>query len=215
MAFIRAGRKTSSLHEELERLEAWRDQLLMEREAIEREPATIDVSPSMDELRQLARQAMARQADEPYEFGRIMHELIDTITVLPYRLCEGGGIVLRAKFTLSPVSLLPPARRLDHLDNVLRRELEVDLFDPPQREAFRQRVSALKAEGLTEKQIANQLGLTKTAVQRAAALERMVHRMGLSDPYVRVTTPPNDYTKLRRHKHPRYKFEPRWDAPSN
>jgi hypothetical protein len=28
----------------------------------------------------------------------------------------------------------------------------------------------------------------------------------LTDPYVEVLAPPDDYTKLRRHQHPRYKF---------
>jgi hypothetical protein len=222
IAFIREGLKTRSLHEESERLEAQRDKLAMEREAIEREPTVIDAVSSMDELRRLAREAMARQANEPYEFGRIMHELIDKIVVLPYRLCDGGGIVLRAKFTLSLVSLLPPAQRIDKLDQVLRRDLIVDLFDPPQREAFRERVMALKAltpmekkaKKLTEKQIAKQLGITTTAVQDAVALARMMKQLETIDPYLPVATPPDDYGKLRRHKHARYKFEPLTDADS-
>ena len=32
--------------------------------------------------------------------------------------------------------------------------------------------------------------------------------IGLTDPYVAVTEPPDDYAKLRRHKHKRYRFEP-------
>ena len=31
---------------------------------------------------------------------------------------------------------------------------------------------------------------------------------GLSSPYLRVSEPPADYTRLRRHKHPRYCFTP-------
>ena len=32
--------------------------------------------------------------------------------------------------------------------------------------------------------------------------------LGITDPYLPVTKPPDDYTKLRRHKHARYHFEP-------
>ena len=212
VAFVREGRRTQSLHEELDRVEAELDGQAMQREAIEQEPVDADILPSIEEIKQLVRVAMVNQADEPYEFGRLMHELIPQIVVYPYRLCDGGAIVLRAKFTLSLASLLPPAQRLENVDEVLRRVLVVDLFDPPQREAYRLRVMALKVQGLKERQIAMQLGITQTAVQRAAALQRLMNDAGLIDPYVPVLEPPDDFKKLRRHKHPRYKFEPLPDA---
>ena len=37
---------------------------------------------------------------------------------------------------------------------------------------------------------------------------RRMHTLGLTDPYVAVTEPPDDYGKLRRHLHSRYRFEP-------
>ena len=116
------------------------------------------------------------------------------------------------------MSLLPPPQRDDKFERLLRRELVVDLFDPPQREAYRKRIVELKAQcgsaesptarPLTEKQIAEQLGITETAVQRSAALERLMRQLCLCDPYLPVTAPPDDFRKLRRHKHPRYCFEP-------
>jgi hypothetical protein len=59
---------------------------------------------------------------------------------------------------------------------VLRRPLErdvtVDVFDAPERAAFRERVVARRRAGLTEKQVATELGITVTAAQCAAALQR-------------------------------------------
>ena len=65
---------------------------------------------------------------------------------------------------------------------------------------------------MTEREIAHKLGITKTAVQRAAALQRKMDELGLTDPYIPVTEPPEDLTKMRRHKHKRYRFEPLPDA---
>ena len=64
------------------------------------------------------------------------------------------------------------------------------------------------ALGMTENEAAHQLGVTKTAAQRAAALDRQMRDLGLDDPYVPVLEPPDDLPKLRRHRHSRYRFEP-------
>lgn len=56
-------------------------------------------------------------------------------------------------------------------------------------------------------------GITKTAAQRAAKLQWMMEgAQGLIDPYVPVTEPPANSQKLRRHFHPRYRFDPLPDA---
>ncbi len=65
---------------------------------------------------------------------------------------------------------------------------------------------------MTERQVATDLGLTVTAAQRASKLQRMMDEMKINDPYIPVTEPPEDLTKMRRHKHKRYRFEPLPDA---
>jgi len=94
----------------------------------------------------------------------------------------------------------------------LERILTVDLFDPPQREKYRKLVIAGRATGMTEKMIAAKYGLTITAVQRASALQRKMNQLGLSDPYLPVTDPSVNNTKLRRQWHKRYDFKPKPDA---
>jgi hypothetical protein len=61
---------------------------------------------------------------------------------------------------------------------------------------------------MSERLVASTLGLTVTAAQRAAALDRIMRSRGLTDPYVPLREAPLDYPKLRRHLHPRYHFDP-------
>jgi DNA invertase Pin-like site-specific DNA recombinase len=163
--------------------------------------------PTVAEVRALAEEAFGRLAVTSQEFGRLMRRLIPAIAVKPYRLVDGGHPVLRAHFTLALASLapdpLPPA-----LAGVLRRALVVDLFDPPEREAFREPVTELAANGLKQREIARALGISQAAVQHAAALAKRLQQDGLSDPYMPLEAPPEDYKKLRRHRHRRYRFEP-------
>ena len=49
---------------------------------------------------------------------------------------------------------------------------------------------------------------TQAAISKAIQLNRMMVSLGLASPYVLQLKPPDDYGKLRRHKNPRYAFEP-------
>jgi site-specific DNA recombinase len=208
VAFVCEGQGSGALREELKRLELEKCDLGAQRQDIVDEPVAPPALPSVDDVKVLARQALVRQADEPYEFGRIMRRLIPRIVVKPFRLCDGGAIVLRAFFTLDLTGLLPVSQRQPEVAAHLHRELVVDLIEPPQRVAFRAQVMALRNSGLTEARVALQLGITKTAAQRAATLDRLMQQLGLDDPYVLLTQPPEDIVRMRRHRHPRYQFRP-------
>ena len=78
----------------------------------------------------------------------------------------------------------------------------------PQRAAYRERVIALRAEHRTEREVAAALGLTVTAAQRAASLDRLMEELGIADPYIPMTEPPAEEGRMRRHKHARFRFEP-------
>lgn len=47
-----------------------------------------------------------------------------------------------------------------------------------------------------------------TATQNAMALQRAMDARGIDDPYVPVLAPPEDGTKIKRHRHPEYRFQP-------
>jgi site-specific DNA recombinase len=66
---------------------------------------------------------------------------------------------------------------------------------------------ARRKAGHKERSIAHDLGITQPAVQYAAALQRLMDQLGITDPYVPVTEAPTE-GKLCRHKHKRYRFDP-------
>jgi len=192
----------------LRSLEAERDRLAAERQELERVPRAAVEVPPMDRIRALAAEAFEDLARGSPEAGRLARRLIPRLEVRPYRLCDGGTPVLRAHLTLDLAPLIPDARVLEGRIGVLRHELVVDLFDMPQRAAYRERVIALRAKGMTEREVALELGLTVTAAQRAASPDRLMEKLGLAGPDVLLTEPPPDQDRMRRHKHTRFRFEP-------
>jgi hypothetical protein len=205
---IKSYGTSQSLAEELSRLELQKAQLEDEY----RQQSCTDerslVLPSMAEIKALAAKSFEELAVSSQEFGRLLRRLIPRIVVNPYRLCDGGHPVLRAQFTFSLVPLLPQAPESADLAVALQRTLVVDLFSPPQREAYRIPVMALTENKLSQDKIAWELELTQPAVQQAVALSRAMKKLGFCDPYLPLNAPPDDYNRLRRHKHPRYRFEP-------
>jgi hypothetical protein len=192
---------------ELRRLESQKDQLLLERHEIEQFSEQPTRLPTPERIKELAHQAFTDLARDSAEFSRRMRQLIPQLEVFPYQLCDGSQPVLRAHVTLDLAPLIPQVRGLDGLGDLLRHDLIVDLFDPPQRAAYRRRILNLQAQGASTAEIAQALGLTTTAVLNALALDRRMRCLGLSDPYCLVTAP-EQQTRFRRHKHPRFHFEP-------
>ena len=157
--------------------------------------------------------AFQNLAAESFEFAKRIRELAGKIYVYPFRLCDGAPFVLRAKVRLQMANLLPDMRLQEILEQPLKRVLRVDLFEMSERVAFRERVIAGRQERdasgrkRTEREVAELLGITVTAAQRAAALDRLMKQQGRTDPYILLLEPPN-YPKLSRHLHLRYHFEP-------
>jgi hypothetical protein len=215
LKFIREGGDSPTLRAELQDVEQAKSSLEYESEQLKKKAADQLVIPTADELRRLTRKAVADLAHDDLEFADLMRRLIPKIVVFPYRSCDGGHIVLRAKFRLYLAGLHPDPRVRELLAKPLERIVTVDLFEPPQRIAYREQVVALRktinpetGKVYTEKQVADQLGITHTAAQSAASLQRQMDELGLTGPYVSLHEPPEDYKKLRRHKHDRYSFEP-------
>jgi DNA invertase Pin-like site-specific DNA recombinase len=207
MGAIREAGHSPSLLQELARLEREKSDVAEQLQGLERASKQVLRLPTVAEVKALAEEAFGQLALTSPECGRLLRRLIPTIVVKPYRLRDGGHPVLRAHFTLALTPLvpggLPPA-----LQGALQRTLVVDLFDPPEREAYRERVMELAASGLKQRDIGYELGISQAAVQHALALAQGLRQSGASDPYVPLAEPPEDYKKLRRHRHPRYRFEP-------
>jgi DNA invertase Pin-like site-specific DNA recombinase len=196
------------LNEEIKSLETEKKRAEYGLQELRSLPTTEIVLPSAEDIILLGRKAFQDLAHESHEFAKLMKKLISTIIVKPVRCIDQANVHLRAFFELSLAKLIPDRRVIDAVEPLLRRELVVDLFDPPQRVAYRQQVVEMRAAGMTERAVAKQLGLTITATQRAAELNRLMVSLGIADHYVLVTGPDPRNTKLRRHLHTRYRFEP-------
>ena len=180
---------------------------------LRRQPDEVPPLPPVAELKQRAREAVGRIAFDDPEFGRLMHRLVPKVEVFPYRPLDGGAVVLRAELTVNLAPLLGDAG--GPLGGLIVRTVTVDLFDPPQRLAHRERVLALRGQGMTDRAAAQELGLTPTAVHRAMALHGRMQEVGAVDPYRRLVGPPDGDSKFRRHEHPRYRFQPLDGAPGS
>ncbi|HBN78757.1 MAG TPA: hypothetical protein DD473_23690, partial [Planctomycetaceae bacterium] len=210
--FIRDGNSSETVQREIPRIES---ELKNQRSCLKRlqKPAPTNLSiPSIEELKSSAIDCLKEHAIESWEFRILIQKLIPKIAVFPHQLCDGGGIVLRARFRLRLGSLLESTIAKQALSESLEHVMQVNLFNPPQREAFRRRIIELRNQSgdekkLTEKEIAGKLGLTVTGTQRAAALQRKMDALGIEDPYLAITEPPSE-GKLKRHLHSRYRFEP-------
>lgn len=214
MRFIRGGDSSDRVRLELVQLEEQVARLEHEKRRQEAAPTGIVEIPPASEIRVLATEALADADIESWEFCRVMQRLVPQIVVYPVRLCDGGSLVLRASCRISLAGIIPDDRLREVLEAPLDRELTIDLFTPPQREAYREQVVELTGT-LSIKDAASELGITATAAQRACKLQRQMHQLGISDPYVSVNSPPDDVRRLKRHKHPRYCFTPLAEATAS
>ena len=213
LKFVRGGDESLAVRDELKLVEKEHAQLSASLAALQREPTHAVQIPNLAELKRLGRECLANLDVASEEFARVMRRLAPVVRVFPVRLCDGGGVRMRARVTLDLSELITDGRTREVLRRPLQRVVLVNLFDLPQREAFRDRVVAGRSAGRSERAIATELGITVTAAQHAISLQRKMDEIGITDPYVRVLEPPNDCTKLRRHLNPDYAFEPL--APPN
>ena len=202
------GVVSPAIQEKFSRLEAERDQVRAQRESVRKRPAAVTDPPTMAQIKTKVAEAFANMARTSPEFNRLMHVLVPKLEVVPYLLCGKGEPVARLHFTLEAASLYADFDGLAHLGGPLRKELIVDLFNPPQRVAYREEVMRLRAAGFTKMAIAERTGITHTAVQAAVSFDASLKKAGLTDPYVRISELPDHFIKMCRHRHPRYNFNP-------
>ena len=204
MTALREIGGSDMLKAEIRTIEQQRQQLKFDQDQWHERSVVPCSFPKVEDIRNEMAAALQSVIEGSQEAVRVIHRLIPRIKVFPYRLINGGHLVLRAHVTLDLSAAMTGVAGLQTSEPSLQREIVVDLFDPPQREAFRKEVVTLRATGLTERCVADQLGITHTAAQRAAALQRLLDQRGLQDPYELLSEPPADYTRIRRHKHSRF-----------
>jgi site-specific DNA recombinase len=212
MAAITAYGPRPMLHDKLAKLEASEKELAQERYRLEHlQGQRIRVPESPKHLRSVLAEGFHRQALDSPEFGDLLRQPVPEFHVFLVRMCDGGHLLPRARVKLSLAGSFEDIDRVPELRDLLSQVVTLDLFDePPQRERIRVEAVRLAASGMTYQQIANRLPdhPTSTAVGNSLALERMMRGLGITSPYVILDSPPDDYSKLRRHKNKKYRFEP-------
>lgn len=192
-------------------IKANRLELLKRRHRLERRGQRQLVLPqSMAALLGMLEEEFQQLAFDSPAFGKFMRSLIPEFYVYAVRLCDGGHLLPRAKLRLNLAGTYPDVNLIPGLAEMLTQDVTLDLFEAPQRERIREEAAQLHSSGMGPKAISQIIAEkpTATAVQNALALHRQMLSLGLSSPYVTLQAPPDDYPKLRRHKHTRYRFEP-------
>lgn len=172
----------------------------------------LQLPQSIPVLRELLEEQFQNLAIDSPEFGALLQPLVPEFHVYLVRLCDGGHLLPRARIKLDLTGHVADAEHVPELKQMLTRVITLDLFErPPQRERIREEAVSLAADKTPQRRIAKQLkdeNPKLPVVQQALALHRKMRELGLDSPYIMVTEPPDDYSKLRRHKNPNYSFEP-------
>ncbi|WP_254510224.1 recombinase family protein [Anatilimnocola floriformis] len=203
--------KSSTIGEMLAEIEKLEKLQAAERHFLESaRERTIDVPPSSGELRRLLTEELRRLTVNSLEFGEFIRQLIPSMHIYLVRVCDGGHLLPRAKCRLDLVGNFPDADLMPELKTLLTTDITLDLFEPPQRVRIRSDAVGLAAEGVEQREIAARIAEkpTQTAVWKSLELQRRMDLLQLKTPYELVFAPPANYSKLRRHLHPQYVFEP-------
>ena len=179
MKFIRAGDDSQSVRADLKQLEQQKLILADEQLQLDREPRNEIVIPSASELKQMIQEAFKNLPVDDFEFAKRLRAVTGNILVWPFQCINGTGIVPRAKFTLQLTNLIADAQLRDALQKPLERVIAVDLFEPPEPVKWREEV-VLRRKSATQRTVASALGITVTAAQQAAGLDRLM-RQGTFD----------------------------------
>lgn len=162
--------------------------------------------PSAEVIRGLARQIFGEIAIDSREFGDLMRRLLKNFFIVPFRLIDGGHIEARVRFDID-LAELNGVNFPSGLPS-MTIPCTVDLTKSPQRVTYREAVMRLRSEGMTERQTASKLGITHTAAQDAARLDRIMAKAGIADPWMQVISVEQCLESFKRLRHPRFNFEP-------
>lgn len=164
--------------------------------------------PSMEEIKDLARQCLLDADFQNPDTYRLLSQLFPQIEVHPYMPIDGGSIVLRAHVTIHLEALKQNHLPQQMCSGLLKQQFVVDLFEPPQRIKVLKKVVTLFSTGITKKEVARQLKVAPLVVDRALKLQALMDLDGLTDPYKLATSLPGK-SKIKCHEHTRFKMDDR------
>jgi site-specific DNA recombinase len=140
----------------------------------------------------------------------ILRQLLDgPIRVVPYMRIDGKRVVPRLEFTINLVPAFP-SEVADPLGRdaavgreppiLLQRKLLVNVFYEPHLFRHANQIVRRRADGLTYRAIAAELGISRFHMENCARIVRQMEEQGLAEPYWRLTEKP-DYVPQWCSKH--------------
>jgi len=205
---LETGRKLQVVVNRLSELEQQQSEMQYQLHCLESASPPEIALPEAEELRRRAVTALTALAADDQETGRLLRQLLPDLHIHPYQVIDGSDIVPRAEFTLTLVSLLPPELQMKPEAQVFTRPMVVTLSEVSKFVEHHQDAADLHLQGLKQRQIGARLGLFQSTVERALRVHRKMMEMGLTEPFVRLTELPSETNRLRRHRHPRFRFKP-------
>jgi hypothetical protein len=199
------------LNDKLREIEEREKSLAISRRKLERaKPNSAKLPGNAAEFRSLLGQQLEQAEKDDGELVDWLCRLTPDFSVYLVRSLDGGHLLPRARVRLHLGATLPGIEEMPDVSHLVTREITLDLFKPLQRLRILPEAARLSESGLSQKRIAQQLTerATATAVGRALALAKEMEGQGLTDPLLLIESPPDDYRKLRRHKNPKYQYQP-------
>lgn len=167
--------------------------------------------PDAECLYQLVEETMRLVINEDDQASRLLCRILPRMTLYPVILCDGRAVEVQAEveFDLSAAASALVGMPVDMPSEVVT----VDLFDRPPYVEHAERLGTVEQRGETVVVTAKALGMSLTMAAWARRLYRRMQELGIQEPYMRVDMPPARGWRCRRHKHPRYRFEPQKNDP--
>lgn len=193
----------------LERIKHWQDKLdraRADQEYLDRQEQLMAV-PTRAELDQRIAQLLPQLKEMQRTVRWELKALVGRIEAVPCLQFGGNKVVLRARFELNLIGLLPPQVRAA-LAGLCDAQIDkrfgtipmlVDLFEPSTGPQYGLVALKLAEEGLGLTAIGGRLGITKRKANIAVQYGRELRAAGLTDPYSELSEPPADVSRWRTH----------------
>jgi hypothetical protein len=205
---IETGKSSPSLLDRLTQLEDELAELKLQQTELQKSPPPSIKAPTVSEIHRSLRTAMGELARDSQEFFRLMARIVPVLEVHLVQRPDRTRPLPRARVVLDLVSRLDLRDLPDEVVSAVRHEFWVDLFDEPLVVRLLPEVRRLRAAGVKNNDIAEQLGVPIQTLEGTIRLLLRMEARGLDTPYVPVTDPAALPKLFKRHKHRRYRFEP-------
>ena len=186
------------LSDQLREAEARKAELDQQVERLKSQIQRPENPPSRQEILDAIGLAVNKLADAGPEAGLILRQLTTPIQAIPFQRIDCGLVVLRARFHVNLVALLPSkwqqllrgADVAPDNDGVRCMAMTTNLFENPGPVKFAKEAQALQRQGCIGQEIANRLGISRRTTYDAIELADLMDQHGVDEPYIELTEAP-------------------------